>query len=182
MFYHAIRHANGSWTTLNPVGLPTGTPPVDVDCAGINGELHYAVTTSNDNIVAHRIRHADGTWTNFFQVPGAPLGFRLSVSNVGGELQIAVLSGVDFNIYHSIRHANGAWEGFGSIGGSFFDVASASVAGELQLVGLDFNNTIFHRIRHADGSWTGFGNVNGAVTGSGGTIQALTVSGGTSTW
>jgi hypothetical protein len=114
----------------------------------------------------------------FLPIPGGPLASRQSVSNVNNELHVVALSAIDSSAYHAIRYANGSWSGFGPIGGPYVDVATASVAGELQVMTQSADNTLFHGIRHSDGSWTGIGNVNGAVQNSGGPIDGLTATGG----
>ncbi|MGW6983053.1 trypsin-like serine protease [Streptomyces sp. NPDC054932] len=60
--HHAIRNANGSWENFAELKGILGTVTANsVTAAGVNGELHLAVTTA-DNKALHTIRHADRTW------------------------------------------------------------------------------------------------------------------------
>jgi hypothetical protein len=66
--YHAVRHADGSWTTFGDVNTVAGATsnPLKIAAADVNNELHLLVSTW-DTLV-HSIRHANGTWTQFGDV------------------------------------------------------------------------------------------------------------------
>jgi hypothetical protein len=71
--FHAIRHANGTWTALST--LPNGELGRDVSNAGVQGVLHFVSITfspfSPGGNVRHRIRNADGSWTGIGDVNAA---------------------------------------------------------------------------------------------------------------
>ena len=169
--WHAIRHANGSWTPFGDVKGQSGNPGyfVAVAGAGVAGVLQVCGITDNGGM-SHTIRQANGTWSQFGDVKGQsgnPGHFAaVACAGVNGELQVSGLTD-DGGVWHAIRHANGSWTPFGDVKGQsgnpghFVALACAGVAGELQLAGITDDGGMWHAIRHADGSWTPFGNVKG---------------------
>ena len=183
-FYQGVRHHDGSWTRLTPLGLPGGTPPVDVDCAGDGASLHYVALASNSgNNVWHSLRSPSGTGTTFFQIPGAPPASAVSTTAIAGELHVLLVGTSPTFLYYGKRKTDGTWTTFQVITAGVVDVASAAVAGQLHVVAKDqfTTNTLFHAIQPNSGSWV-FGTVNPNVEGSGGNLSRIAAAGGVGTF
>lgn len=168
--WHALRHANGTWTQFGDVKGQAGNRGYVnmVACAGVNGELHLCTINSGNSSFWHTIRHANGAWTPFGNVEeqAGDRGNVASVScaGVNGELHLCTINN-DSGFWHTIRHADGTWQQFGDVkaatGNSapvsnLLKVACADVNNELHVCVMYQTNILWHTIRHADGTWQQF--------------------------
>lgn len=172
--WHTIRSAT-SWTPFGDVEGQTGDRGffVDVDCAGVNGELHVCGVTA-DGRLWHTIRRSDG-WFPFGDVIGQT-GDRgtivdVACAGVNGELHVCAIS-KDGHLWHTIRYPT-SWAPFGDVEwqtgdrGIFLRVSIAEAAGELHVSGVTADGRLWHTIRRADG-WFPFGDVEGQAGDRGG--------------
>ncbi|MFF8382223.1 trypsin-like serine protease [Streptomyces kanasensis] len=171
---HAVRAADGSWSTFNDVGAVAGVLGnlKQVAAVSIGQELH--VVALADGKVFHTIRHADGKWTRFGNVLGAagPLGTVTSVStaSVGGQLQTVAVTGG--KPYHTVRNTAGQWTAWGDMSkavgvtGPVSSVAIAGVGTDAHVVIATDNGTKqYHTLRSASGSWTVYGSLSTVLGG-----------------
>lgn len=169
VLYHAVRHADGSWTTLNDTRSVLGNPESfsAVDCAGF-GETLQVVAIGRSGAAYHGIRNADGSWIGLnllsSNVGGEP-GVAVGVANVNNELHVAAVSynaqSSTSNLFHQVRHADGSWTGWATPptwSGSPSAVTAAQVNNQLNLI-VTSNGSPLHAIRGSDGTWSAFINV-----------------------
>jgi hypothetical protein len=170
--WHAIRHADGTWTPFGDVKGQSGNPGhfAAAAMAGVSGELQITGVT-DDGGMWHAIRHPDGSWTPFGDVKGQsgnPGHFdAVGCAEVSGELQVCGLTD-DGGVWHAIRHADGSWTPFGDVKGQSGNlghaaaIACAGIGGELQACVITDDGGMWHTIRHPDGTWQPqFGDVKG---------------------
>jgi len=192
--WHTIRFANGTWqpdfgNVNNQEGNGGSLSFTELDCAGIDGNLHVTAV-AQDGTIWHTIRFAKGTWqSNFGNVNnqegnGRSLSFTsVGCVGIGNDLHVTAVAS-DGTIWHTIRFANGTWQpNFGNVnnqegnGGSlsFTDVDCANVASNLHVTAVAQDGTIWHTIRFANGTWQpNFGNVNNQE-GNGGSLSFTSV-------
>ncbi|HET9955260.1 MAG TPA: hypothetical protein VFQ61_12185 [Polyangiaceae bacterium] len=138
--YHAIRHPNGSWDTLNNVNVPTGntTPFSDIDIdVDPNGELHVVGTGSN--LQYHSFRTSGG-WSVFGDIeqPAGDPGNQQSGAAVALDEGLYVFDQLSNGGLMMTRRGSGAWDAFMDVRvatGSTESFKKVSTAGESAVIG-----------------------------------------------
>lgn len=186
--WHAIRHADTTWTPLGNVNQVVGHAGSfsQVALAEVAGELHLAGL--DGSTIWHAIRHVDGSWTQFGnvnKVVGSPGGgyVWVALAGVNNELQLVGVDGQGMS-WHAIRHVDGSWTPFGDVMGAvgspgthLFSVALGATEDPIQLflVGIGVGGTLMHTNRNADGTWTALENLSEIL--GGGPFRSVSVTG-----
>lgn len=187
---HTIRFTGSlTWQAWGDIKTTAGAPGnvVNIAAAGIGSELHVVAVrhTFPDTDVLHTIRFPTSwqPWGNVEAAAGPLPGFLLDISAaaVGGDLHVVTTDGA--SIFHTIRFTSGpSWQPWGNIEnavgelGSFWNVATANVAGDLHLVaatraGGGIETHLFHTIRFTSAlSWQPWGDIE-AVIGDPGDVR-----------
>ncbi|MDR7276342.1 hypothetical protein [Catenuloplanes atrovinosus] len=148
--YHAVRHANGTWSAFTDVKRTTAGDPgyvTDVTIAGDGPDLHLAVSTI-DNGLFHARRLEAARWTRFEDVQrrtGNPKDHQfqqLSGSVAAGRFHLLARSGTQ-GLRYTARRADGGWEQMislptvaGTIPGGqwgYLSIATAETGGTLHV-------------------------------------------------
>ncbi|WP_181442573.1 trypsin-like serine protease [Streptomyces tateyamensis] len=164
--YHAIRHADGTWTKFGDVESGGGAGNLaaitSVAVASTSGgQLQVAVVANGK--VYHTIRAASGvwgTWGDVAQAAGAtgPVN-SVAMAGSGGDAQMVIITDNGAHQYHTIRYASGSWAAFGDLAGVWGQLNAKSaggtvINGELQLSVATSDNRVLNVVRHADRTWS----------------------------
>jgi hypothetical protein len=174
---HAIRTADGSWTSFGDVEAIAGQIGGVTDAEAVVAGTKLHVVAIVNGTLFHTIRHADGTWDSFHNadmVIGNQPGPHTSVglgADFSGNVHLCTTT-PDGNLWHTIRSSNGTWAPFGNVKaatgsnpGVFSRVDCSIVVPRgqqptLHVTALTVDGVVWHAIRFADGSWTQFGNLS----------------------
>ncbi|WP_432123735.1 trypsin-like serine protease [Streptomyces sp. C10-9-1] len=159
--FHTIRNASGHWTPFRDITSGKVGNVTAAATAVVRGELQ--VTTVSGGKAYHTIRQASGNWLAWGDVADAagPTGPITAISTVGSGDQTHVVIATDNGArqYHAIRNFSGHWEPLAEIKGilgtvTAKSVATAHVAGEVQVAVTTADNKVLHTTRRADRTWT----------------------------
>jgi dipeptidyl aminopeptidase/acylaminoacyl peptidase len=130
--YHAMRHANGTWTGFAALDGFSGAPNFQARDVAIAINASTYSSAGNAQVIAnglaggsvfHRVRWAAGNWTPFAQVPGAAgmntHELAIAASEDGNTDILATTStaaGAQSRIVHALRDANSNWGGWVTVG------------------------------------------------------------------
>ncbi|MGW2561586.1 trypsin-like serine protease [Streptomyces sp. NPDC001514] len=158
--FHTVRNATGHWT---PFGDITSGKVANVTAAAtavVRGELH--VTTLSGGKAFHTIRQGNGNWLAWGDVAGAAgaTGPITSISTVGAgdETHIVIATDNGTRQYHAVRNFDGTWTPLTEIKDilgtvTAKSVATANVAGEVQVAVTTADGKLLHTTRHTDRTW-----------------------------
>ncbi|MFD7609306.1 trypsin-like serine protease [Streptomyces sp. NPDC059828] len=157
---HTVRDKDGQWTPFRDI--TTGKVPnvTAAATAVVRGELQ--VTTVSGGKAYHTIRQGNGNWLGWGDVAGAAgsTGPITSISTVGAgdETHVVIATDNGTRQYHAVRNFNGSWtpltqlkDILGTVTAK--SVATANIAGEVQVAVTTADGKFLHTTRHTDRTW-----------------------------
>ncbi|MEW1904889.1 trypsin-like serine protease [Streptomyces sp. NPDC086147] len=158
---HTVRNKDGHWTPFKDI--TTGKVPqvTAAATAVVRGELH--VITISGGKAYHTIRQSTGNWLTWGDVAGAAgtTGPITSISTIGAgdETHIVIATDNGTRQYHATRNFNGTWTPLTQLTGvigtvTAKSVATANVAGEVQVSLTTADGKLLHTTRRTDRTWT----------------------------
>ncbi|MFE0704810.1 transglycosylase family protein [Streptomyces sp. NPDC058872] len=179
-FYHAIRQANGSWTSFKPLdgygGAAFFNGSQEAISATPDGSVQVLGTGTDGNLY-HTARYSDGSWSGWAPLDGFGGAARFSARAEAiagmdnGDAQVMAI-GNDGRIYHNARFKNGSWQGWTPVGDwQAQRIAAAALPnGDLQVLIVGNDGNLYHNLRTVEGVWQGWNAVQGG--GAATTFQA----------
>ncbi|MGW0392868.1 trypsin-like serine protease [Streptomyces sp. NPDC003042] len=157
---HTVRNATGHWTPFRDITSGKVANVTAAATAVVRGELH--VTTVSGGKAYHSIRQGNGNWLAWGDVAGAAgaTGPITSISTIGAgdETHIVIATDNGARQYHAVRNFNGTWtpltqlkDILGTVTAN--SVATANIAGEVQVAVTTADNKLLHTTRRTDRTW-----------------------------
>ncbi|MFF3013704.1 trypsin-like serine protease [Streptomyces sp. NPDC057939] len=157
---HTVRNATGHWTPFKDITTGKVANVTGAATAVVRGELQ--VTTLSGGKAYHTIRQTNGNWLNWGDVAGAagatgPIT-SLSTIGAGDETHIVIATDNGTRQYHAVRNFNGTWSPLTEIKSilgtvTAKSVATANIAGEVQVAVTTADGKLLHTTRHTDRTW-----------------------------
>ncbi|MEV7419356.1 CHAP domain-containing protein [Streptomyces sp. NPDC089919] len=178
--FHAIRAADGTWTSFQPLNGFGGAPFFNArqqSLAATPDGSTQSLAIGNDGDLYTTARYPDGSWTAWVPLAGAAGAPHFAAKGQAiagmsnGDAQVVAL-GTDGRIQHNTRLVTGVWTGWTQVGTwQAQKVAAAGLPdGSLQVLIVGNDGNLYHSVRRPDGTWQSWHAVAG--TGQAATFQA----------